>query len=278
MFKIHYGNVDKDGNYRDQSRKSEGYLTRINNDIPFPALVTAWYPKSQTIEVMRPVENGYIEYNSVIVYGNFFEATGTIQSPKIATKRKDDGFTTYRDADQVNPVLDDYVLNNHIEAIVYKISVGNTFAFAADSFRFLNPDSPLLNNAKEGRKITRLDDGSYYIHDEDGNIQFKHPSGLNIRIGDSTADLDLDVPFPEHDKNVLDYGGTVQVKVEHPLGSVVEYDAAGLLGITGATGKNLKTIINAINAEIQKIVVANGTGPDVPALIQLQADLALVLK
>ena len=42
---------------------------------------------------------------------------------------------------------------NNIEALVFKISVGNTYAFAAQSFRILTSDSPLLNNVKEGRKI-----------------------------------------------------------------------------------------------------------------------------
>lgn len=299
MPKMHYGNVDENGNYRGRSRKSDGYLEGINNDLPFAALVTAYHPKSQTIDVIRPIPNGNINYDSVIVFGGFFEATGTIQGPKIATTLKDDGFTVYRDKDQVDPTSDKYVLDNHIEAIVEPVSSGNTVAYISSRFRFISENSPLLNNVKEGRKITRHDDGSTSIHDEDGNYQFTHPSGLNIRVGSSVDDIELDEPFPPHEKNVLDYAtgiiaeikvpsaigeivltldGAGGIKLDHPTGSVFEYDAAGLLDVTGSTGKNLKTIINAINGEVQKIVVANGTSPDVAALILLQTDLGLVLK
>ena len=120
-----------------------------------------------------------------------------------------------------------------------------------------------------------------------------------MRTGSSVDDIELDEPFPPHEKNELDYAtgiiaeikvpsaigeikltldGAGGVALEHPTGSVFEYDVAGLLEVTSSTSENLKTIINAINGEVQKIVVANGTSPDVGALIQLQADLALVLK
>lgn len=262
MRKMHYGNVDENGNYRGRSRKSDGYLEGINNDLPFAALVTAWHPKSQTIEVVRPIPNGNINYDSVVVYGNFFEATGTIQGPKIATTLKDDGFTTYRDKDQVDPSSDDYVLDNHIEALVFPVSVGNTVTYAAQSFRFLTADSPLLNNVKEGRKITRHDDGSFYIHDEDGNFQFHHPSGLNFKAGDNPDDIELDEAFPPHEKNVTDYADDITIAVtipnsdgdhklisdstgiylEHKEGGQAGYDNANKLVFSNIDGA-LKTVV-----------------------------------
>ena len=136
----------------------------------------------------------------------------------------------------------------------------------------------MINNCKVGRKISRHDDGSYLIHDEDGNVQFKHPSGLDIRIGSSTDDIVLELPFPDHAKNVADYDEKVVIKVKHPSGSILEYDEDGIFDITRGTGENLKTIIDSFITEVSKIVVANGTGPDVAALTQLQADLALLLK
>jgi len=299
MRKNHHGNTDENGNYGDRSRKKDGYLEGINKDLPFAAIVTAWHPKSQTIEVVRPIPNGNINYDSVVVYGDFFEATGTIQTPKIATTLKDDGYTTYRDFEQKDPTSDKYVLENHIEAIVFPVSVGNKVEYAAQNFRFLTADSPLLNNIKEGRKISRHDDGSTTIHDEDGNYQFTHPSGLNVRVGNSIDDIELDEPFPPHEKNELDYiagvvteikvpsaigevklslDGTGAVSLEHPSGSVFVYDVAGLLDLTSSTGENLKTIIDSFITEVSKIIVANGTGPDVAALTQLQLDLALLLK
>ena len=148
MRRKHFGHTDKNGNYGDISRKKSGYLEGINEDRPFAAIVTAWYAKSQTIDAIRPVQNGNINYDSVIVFGNFFEATGTIQGPKIATTLKDDGFTLYRDAEQSNPTSDKYVLNNHIEAIIEPVTSGNSVSFIARSFRFISADNPLLNNVK----------------------------------------------------------------------------------------------------------------------------------
>lgn len=267
MRKFHRGNVDQNGNYRDKGRKSSGYLEGINSDLPFPAVVTAWHPKSQTIEVVRPIPNGNINYDSVVVYGNFFEAAGTIQGPKIATTLKDDGFTTYRDDEQVDPTSDRYVLDNHIEAIVFPVSVGNKIVYAAQSFRFLTENSPLLNNVKEGRKITRHDDGSYSIHDDDGNIQFTHPSGLNIRVGSSIDDIELDEPFPPHEKNVLDYAtgviaeikvpsvageivifldGDGGVKVTHPVGGDIGYDSTNLILMSNLVGSVKEKVLDVM--------------------------------
>jgi len=298
MSDYHQGRVDKSGNFRGVSRKTEGYLEYEQERLPFPALVTAWFPKSQTINVIRPTKNGEIVYEGVVIYGNFFEATGTIQGPKIVTKLKGDGFTTVRDKDQKDKTSSEYVLDNHIEALVCPMRVGDIIMYSSSNFRFLNADSPLLNNAKTGRKITRHDDGSVYIHDEDGNIQFKHPSGLDAKIGNSVDDIVLEEDFPPHEKNVTDYDSSVivdlripgasgehkvtfeagKISILHETGSIFEYDDEGLLKITSSTSENLKTIINAINAEIQKIIVANGTGPDVGALGQLQDDLDKLLK
>lgn len=258
MLKVHQGRTDKSGNFRNISRKDEGYLRGIDEDHPFPALVTAWYPTSQTIDVARPVENGLVEYKGVVVYGDFFDATGTIRSPKIATKLKENGYTAYRNKDQINPSSDDYVLDNHVEAIVFKVSVGNEFAFVSNSFRFVNPDSPLLNNAKSGRKIIRHDDGSYYIHDEDGNIQFRHPSGLNIRVGNSTSDMDLEVPFPPHEKNSNDYGGEVITRVDHPSGSYFEMTSSGTVNIESAEDINL----SAVNVNVTASTKFKVTSPE----------------
>ena len=216
MVDYHQGRVDESGNFRGVSRKTEGYLEYEKELMPFPALVTAWFPKSQTINVICPKENGETVYEGVVVYGNFFEATGTIQGPKIATKLKGDGFTVVRDATQKDKTSSEYVLDNHIEAIVCPIIVRGVTRYTSSSFRFLNADSPLLNNAKSGRKITRHDDGSYYIHDEDGNIQFKHPSGINIRVGNSFDDMDLEEAFPPHEKNVDSYSSGIKTRLEIP--------------------------------------------------------------
>ena len=84
MRKAHQGRVDKNGNFRDRSRKDDGYLESSSNihALPFPALVTAWYPSSQTIDVNVPGRYGQTVIEGISVYGNFFEATGVIQSPK----------------------------------------------------------------------------------------------------------------------------------------------------------------------------------------------------
>lgn len=258
MKTYHKPKVDSQGNYRDKGRDQEGYLRKVNDDIPFPALVTAWYPKSQTIDVARPVQNGIIEYDSVIVYGGFFDSIGTIHTPDIATEKKEFNYTLARDSnsDKADPTSEKYVLNNHIEALVFKISVGNTFAFASNSFRFVNPDSVLLNNAKKGRRITRLSDGSYYIHDSDGNIQLRHPSGLNLRIGDSTTDIDLDIPFPSHGRNSVEYGGEIAVKLDHPSGTNFEVTKTGTLNASSVESINLEAI-DEINLDAPNVNITN---------------------
>lgn len=294
MHKIHQGSVDINGNFRDISRSKEGYLVPENNDLPFPALVVAWYPKSQTIDVNIPTRYGQTIQQGVVVYGNFFEATGSIYTPKIVTQLKTTGYTTIREDDQKDSTSDNYVLNNNIEALVFKTSYG----YAASCFRFLTSDSPLLNNVVAGRKISRHDDGSYYIHDEDGNMQFKHPSGFNIKVGSSPDDIDLDTPFPEHEKNVLDYAdsiimdftipsdageifvavdGTGSIKISHPAGSTFEIANDGKFDMLNAT-TNLKKLHDDMNAIVAAIVVNNGTGPNLGALTQLLADTATLLK
>ena len=278
---IHQGRTDKSGNYRDRSRPKDGHIIDQlgKNGVPFEAIVVAWYPRSQTIDAAVPTRFGQTVIEGIVVYGNFFEATGTIQGPKIATTFKEGIYSTVRENEQSDKNSDEYVLDNNIAALVFKTDVGEytSSGFATSSFRFLTDKSALLSNAKQGRKITRHDDGSYSIHDADGNMQFKHPSGLNLIIGKSTEDIELEVPFPDHEKNVQDYGGKVKVKLKHPSGSVFEYDDDGLLKIEGGTGKNVKTIIDAFVDEVAKIVVANGTGPDVAALNQLKTDMAEVL-
>ena len=274
---IHQANVDKNGNYRDRSRKDDGYIRKFDDSNPFPALVTAWYPSSQTIDVSAWTPWGQKEIEGVVVYGDFMQSVGTIKTPKIATAKgldTENSWQTYRNPNQANPSSDEYVLDNHIEALVTKTSVG----YATLSFRFATPDSPLLNNAKYGRTLKRYDDGSYKIHDDDGNMQFKHPSGLNIRIGNSTSDIDLEVPFPDHAKNVQDYAGEIIAKFEHPAGSTIDYDNDGLLGITSGTSENLKVVIDSFIDEVIKIIVNDGVGPDVSALNVLKADLAKLLK
>ena len=87
---IHQGRTDKDGNYRDRSRPKDGYIKEQlgKNGIPFEALVVAWYPRSQTIDAVVPTRYGQTVIEGIVVYGNFFESTGTIQGPKIATTFK----------------------------------------------------------------------------------------------------------------------------------------------------------------------------------------------
>lgn len=241
---IHQGKVDDQGNYRDIGRKKEGYFDMLG-DRPFEALVTAWHPKSQTIDIIVPIQFGNIELDEVAVYGNFFESTGTIYTPKIATTLDSDGYSTVQKPEQIDPNSEEYVLNNHIQALVFKTNSGE---FVANSFRFLSADSQMLNNVKEGRKITRHDDGSYSIHDEDGNMQFKHPSGLNVRIGTSSSDIELDEDFDEHEKNVQDYNGEVIFKFEHPAGFIFEVTADGIGNITAPDTLNFTAPNVNINA------------------------------
>jgi len=54
-------------------------------------------------------------------------------------------------------------------------------------------------------------------------------------------------------------------------------DIAGLL-IAENTTTDLKTIVSGIIDEINKIIVANGTGPDVTALTNLKSQMALLYK
>ncbi len=279
---IHQGRVTKEGDYRDRSRKEDGYIKEElgKNGLPFEALVTAFYPRSQTIDAVVPTRFGQTEIQGIVVYGNFFQSTGTIQGPKISTTFLEGQYNTVRDDEQSNASSNKYVLDNNITALVFKTDVGeyNSSGFATSSFRFLTTKSTLLTNAKVGRKLSRHDDGSYKIHDEDGNIQFKHPSGLNVRIGDSLDDIETEVPFDDHAKNVQDYDGKILAKVEHPSGSIIDYDNDGLLGITSGTSENLKVIIDSFIDIVAAIVVANGTGPDTAALEQLKLDLAKLLK
>ena len=194
-------NVDKNGNYLDSSRKKRGYIGQKWDDkLPFAALVTAWFPNSQTINISYWTPWGQVEQQSVIVYGDFMEAVGTIKTPKLATAKgteTENSWQTYKSPTQDNPSSDEYVLDNHIEAMVFKINGG----YAATAFRAITPDSPLLKNAKYGRCLKRHDDGSYHIHDEDGNIQFKHPSGLSVKVGNSTDDITLQSAIHDHAKN-----------------------------------------------------------------------------
>lgn len=275
---VYHGTTDKNNNFRDRSRSKDGYmLNKWDDTLPFRALVTAWFPASQTINVSVPTNVGQRELSNVIVYGGFMEAVGEIKTPKIATGKGTDTENTwqvYRNDSQLNPSSSEYVLDNHIEALVTKTNIG----YAATAFRFVTIDSPLLQNAKYGRTLKRYDDGSYRIHDDDGNMQFKHPSGFNTRIGDSLDDIELDAPLPDHEKNVQDYDGKVLAKIEHPSGSIIDYDDDGLLGITSSTSENLKTLIDSFIDEVKKIVTNGGTNPDVPALTQLQTDLANLLK
>jgi len=238
----HQGRVDAQGNYRNIGRKAEGYFD-ILSDKPFAALVTAWHPKSQTIDVIVPVQYGNIELDEITVYGNFFESTGTILTPKIATTLDDDGYSTIQKPEQINPTSDEYVLNNHIEALIFKTNSGE---YSTNSFRFLSADSQMLNNVKEGRKISRHDDGSFSVHDEDGNYQFKHASGLNVRVGDSDADIELDESFDEHLKNKADYAAGIKAYVEYPLGGKFGYDNNGLIFLSNPIGSVKEEVLDAM--------------------------------
>lgn len=293
---IHQGRVDAQGNYRDFSRKDEGYFDTLNGK-PFAALVTAWHPKSQTIDVIVPVQYGNIELDEITVYGDFFESTGTIYTPKIATTLGDDGYSTVQNPEQNNPSSSKYVLNNHIEALIFETNSGE---FATNSFRFLSADSQMLNNVKEGRKITRHDDGSYKVHDEDGNIQFKHPSELSWKIGKDNTDIELDEPFDEHAKNKQDYNssivmefkvpsdageikisfdGTGSVKLNHPTGSIFEITELGLFEMNNTAGTvNLRKLHDDMHAIVAGIVTSGGTNPNPALLAQFLLDVATLLK
>lgn len=296
----HQGLVDKDGNYRDQSRKKDGYLPQKRDDrLPFEALVTAWFPSSQTINVTYWDDWGQHEIEQVIVYGDFMESVGTIKTPKIATSKGTDSENTwqlYRDenSNQANPSSDEYVLNNHIAALVFKTSVG----YAANSFRFTTQSSPLLANAKYGRTLKRYDDGSYRIHDDDGEMQFKHPSGLSVKIGKTGDDIALDPVFPDHAKNVLEYAsgvvvkytipsaigdifitsdGTGVVKIEHPTGAIFEIGSTGLFSMENAT-TNLRQLHDDMNTIVTAIDASVNGGAQASALTALRVLTALLLK
>jgi len=240
---IHQGRVDSQGNYRNIGRKDEGYFDTLG-DRPFAALVTAWHPKSQTIDVIVPVQYGNVELDEITVYGDFFESTGTIYTPKIATEKGSEGYTTaYNENIQGDPTSDKYVLNNHIEALIFKTNSGE---YATNSFRFLSANSQMLNNVKEGRKIIRHDDGSFSVHDEDGNYQFKHPSGLKVRIGDVDDDIELDEQFDEHLKNKTAYASGIKAFVEYPLGGKLGYDDDGKIFLSNPIGSVKEEVLDVM--------------------------------
>ena len=62
---IHEGTHDKEGNYRDRSRKKDGFIRDQlgKTGLPFEALVVAWYPRSQTIDaiVFKDVASGLVK-------------------------------------------------------------------------------------------------------------------------------------------------------------------------------------------------------------------------
>lgn len=308
MVTIHQGLVDQNGNFRDRSRKKEGYLTpKFDDSKPFAALVTAWFPYSQTINISYWKDWYQTEQENVVVYGNFMESVGTLYTPKIATDKGKNAagtvlsntWQTYKNPDpsdpKSNPTSDEYVLDNHIEALVVKTNTG----YAATAFRTITPDSPLLKNAKYGRKLTRHDDGSYRIHDDDGNIQFKHPSGLSIKIGKDGDDIPLESPFPEHAKNVQDYAGKIlsriivpsnvgniiviidgegSIKIEHPVNNFVfDINQSGKLEVSNST-TDLRVLVDTLNDIVGAIVVNDGVGPNIGNLANLKTANATLLK
>jgi hypothetical protein len=295
----HKGRTDEEGNFRDQSREKDGYINKKwNEKLPFEALVTAWFPGSQTINVSYWTPFGQKEIEHVSVYGNFMEAVGTIKTPRIATAKGTDtenSWQIYKNPSQDDPNSDQYVLDNHIGAFIYKTNTG----YVANGFRFVTPDSPLLKNAKYGRTLTRYDDGSYRIHDDDGNMQFKHPSGLSIKIGKTGDDIDLDSPLPNHAKNVQDYDNSVVIKYTIPSDEgeiTIEADGLGNIKLTHPNnsfefnidkdGKleaknattSLKKLHDDMNDIVAAIVVNDGVGPNTGNLTTLKTATDTLLK
>lgn len=296
---VHFGNTDRNGNFRDTSRKKSGYIgDQWGITQPFEALVTAWYPSSQVISVSVSTPWGQREIENVIVYGPFGESIGEIVSPAIATSTgasDEQTWQIYRNANQEEPANTKYVLNNHIAALVHKTNIG----FATNSFRFLTSDSILVRNAKTGRSIKRHSDGSYLIHDEDGNIQFKHPSGYSVKTGDTTDDISLDVSFPEHARNKQKYNGKIAkrivypssageievqidgqggVALNHPVNDfVLEVNDQGKIKLAG-TDIDLKTIFDTLIDITVSVDGAATGGSNATALNNLKTTISTLLQ
>lgn len=109
---------------------------------------------------------------------------------------------------------------------------------------------------------------------------------LRVTQGNITDKLLL-VPKVDSEVTVVDFNGDMTAlkviaveqleKVSYTVGTVsCEVDKDGYK--VERAGVNLKAVIDGVVDEISKIVVVQGTSPNVPALLQLKQQIAQVLK
>lgn len=274
-------------------------LDRINFDnervynkdfgaIPFKAIVVAYYGKSQMIDVVYPRDGGTGFLSGIEVYGNHGDLLGSITTPDIGIEKTVDGYNL--DPPDNPDRVEIGERKNSVECMVQRTVDG----FAALGFRAVHEDNPLWLNSKAGRTITSYSDGSYYVHDKDGNSEFVHPGGLRIKIGDSPDPIVMEDAMPVHKNNKTKYADSTNYIIEHPKlsakigftpdGAIFIENSEGKMGVTDAgkitvensSGK-LGVKIGGIIDEINKIIVAQGTGPDVAALETLKTEILEIL-
>ncbi len=252
-------------------------LDRVGNDnhrvsdkdfgiIPFRAIVVAYYSKSQMVDVVYPRDGGTGFLSGVDVYGNHGSLLGTVVNPDLAVEKTDDGYNLDPKPSDTRTEIGEQ--RNNVECLVQRTVDG----FATSEFRALNEANPLWLNGKAGRRISAYSDGSYYIQDNDGNSEFVHCSGFKITIGSS---INLEDPMPINKTNAANTA--ISYIVEHPLLSAkMGLDTSGKLIAENSSGK-VGVKIGAIIDEINKIIVAQGTGPDTGALNTLKAEILEIL-
>lgn len=255
-----------------QTDKHGVNLDRINYDnervsdkefgiVSFKAIVVAYYGKSQMVDVSY-VRDGNLGFLSgVEVYGDHGDLLGAITTPDIGIEKTDEGYNL--DPPESSDRVEIGERKNNIECIVHRTVDG----FAALGFRALNEDNPMWLNSKAGRTITAYSDGAYYVHDKDGNSEFVHPGGLRIKIGDSPDPIVLEDDMGVHQANKSKYPTKTHYIIEHPaLSAKIGFDNTGKLLAENSAGKLGTDVLIAIIGEIKKIIVNNGTGPDIPLL------------
>lgn len=264
--------VDEHGNNADRKFLQNQHIEdKEFGRIPFPAIVVAYYAKAQKVDVVYPQMGGLGFISDVDVYGSHGDLLGVLETPDIAVEKTDTGYNLDPDLDDNNVETNDH--KNNIECLVKKTTDG----YATSEFRALHETSPLWMNAQKGRRMQSFSDGSYSVQDKDGNHEFVHCSGLRIKIGDSEATIAMDDDMPVNTGNVSAMTSNTTLTIFHPeVDAKLGFDKTGKIIIETATGK-LGAKIGAFIDEVNKIIVAQGTGPDVGALAQLKIDILEIL-
>lgn len=239
--------------------------------IPFKAIVVAYYAKSQMVDVVYYRDGGTAPLSGVDVYGDHGDLLGSLTTPDLAIEKTTEGYNLDPPTDPDRVEIGER--KNNIECLVQRTVDG----FATSQFRALHEDNPLWLNSKPGRKIISYADGSYYVHDKDGNSEFVHPGGLRIKIGDSPGSIVMEDDMPVHSGNKSSYPSKTNYLIEHPLLSAkIGFDDTGKIISENSVGK-VGVKIGEIIDEINKIIVVEGTSPDVAALTILKTEILGIL-